>query len=330
MAIAPLAPWLTGLQIVALLVTGDLECTAESLRREGDGADSRRLLTADEARSRARHMLATMLADPDADKTREGLEKYTTSVLSDRPPAYEVAGDRSRKAGEQRLADFKGDIWSWGGPSLRNLELQCGDAPLVSEAVQILNDLTPTLSSCDQDGRAIDDRVLATHRLEERPEGFLLLVRPGRLGQAPVGSGIMPRYSTSDLLQAVRQSLRDNPRFSDVVSLADQLVEAGTAQVAGVPSFAARRDQASDGAKHRVTAIVARAAADGKQIRRIDFFSWFARAPFGLGQKELQGLWAKIPPDWRSQKGGRLPESKRVSDWRAYDVDEDRPPYAPP
>jgi hypothetical protein len=193
MAIVVIAQWLTGLQIVALLVTGDLECTAESMRREGDSAVARRVPPAD----------ARIKAD---------------SLLAD--------GSKLTKA--DRLAIFRKHIWAWGGPSLRNLELQCGDASLVSEAVQILNDIAPTFSSCDQAGRAIDDRVLATHRLEERPEGFLQLVRPGRRGQAPVGSGIVPSFSTSDLLHFVRQSLRSNTRFSNAVSLADRLAADGT------------------------------------------------------------------------------------------------------
>ena len=95
MAIVPIAPWLNGLQVIALLVTGDLECTAESLRREDESADTRRVLTADETRTRARRMLAEMRDDLDTDKTRKGLEKFLASGLPNRPPAYEVGGDGS-------------------------------------------------------------------------------------------------------------------------------------------------------------------------------------------------------------------------------------------
>jgi hypothetical protein len=193
MAIVPIAPWLTGLQAIALLVTGDLQCTAESLRREGSSAGAQRVPTADEARM-----------------------------------AGSVFRDGSKLTKADRLAVFRGDIWAWGGPSLRNLELQCGDALLVSEAVQTLRDVAPTLGNCDQVGRPIDHRVLSTHHLEEQPEGFLQLVGPGRPGQPPVGTGTVPRFSTSDLLSYVRQSLRSNPRFSEVVSLADQFAEDGT------------------------------------------------------------------------------------------------------
>jgi hypothetical protein len=266
MAIVLIAPWLTGLQVIALLVTGDLECTAESLRREGDSGDARRLLTADEARTRARRMLAEMLADPDADKTREGLEKYLASVLPDRPPAYEVAGDGSQMNRAERLAVFKGHVWAWGGPSLRNLELQCGAPSLVSEAVQILSNAAPRLGSCDQHRRPTDPALWTTHHIEEQPEGFLQLVRPGLPGRPPVGSGIVPSFRTSDVLRFIRHSLRSNPRFSDAVSLADRLADDGTlarlGELSPDPAAVSKRVPARRGAPARAL----QAAKDGLRL----------------------------------------------------------------
>jgi hypothetical protein len=286
------------LQVVALLVTGNLDCTAET--------------------SCARAPVPEMPADRNADITRKRLEKYLASGLPVRAPGDHAVEDGSRMSKAERLAVFKGDISAWGGPSLGNLILQCGDGSLVSDAIQILSDTMPSLGGRDQYGRLIDRSILATHHLEEQPEGFLQLVRRGRPGQPPVESGIVPSFNTTDVPHFIRQSLRSNARFRDAVSLADRLAEDGALHAADPPAQA-EGWQASFYSKQQVMAIVTGAANDGKHIRRIDFFSWFGTTPFDLGKKELEGLWAEVPLEWRNQGGGRLPQKKRVSDWRAYD-----------
>jgi hypothetical protein len=321
MAIVPIAPWLNGLQVIALLVTGDLECTAESLRREDESADTRRVLTADETRTRARRMLAEMRDDLHADKTRKGLEKFLASGLPNRPPAHEVGGDGSKMSRADRLAAFKGDMWAWGGPSLRNLELQCGSPSLVSEAVQVLSNAAPRLGSCDQHRRPIDPALWTTHHLEEQPEGFLQLVRPGRPGQAPVGSGIVPSFSASDLLTYVRQSLRSNPRFSDAVSLADRLADDGERlpPQAWDPSDAAASQSEGGTGLDRVRAVMEAITADRKQLRRADFDA-MVREFVGprTNAVTLEALWLELAPEGWRRPGQGSPPAGLMVDWKGF------------
>lgn len=71
-----IAPWLTGLQVVALLATADVECAAEYLRRQGERRVSRKV--------------ATTLPACEA---------------QDKPPPLNSA---------IRVEAFKGELWDWG------------------------------------------------------------------------------------------------------------------------------------------------------------------------------------------------------------------------
>ena len=183
MAAQEIAPWLTGLQVVALLATADVECAAEYLRRQGE--------------RRVNRKVATTLPTCDA---------------REKPPPLNSA---------QRVEAFKGELWDWGGPSLHVLIMQCGDAGLVERALDILNQWAPRLHCVDEHSNAIAPQLLTTHCIKEHPEdsGFLRLVL---LGNEHRG-GPVPSFRTSDVLALICESLTADPQFHAVVGLADKL-----------------------------------------------------------------------------------------------------------
>jgi hypothetical protein len=178
-----IAAWLTGLQVVALLATADVECAAEYLRRQGERRFSRKM--------------ATTLPDCDA---------------QDKPPPLNSA---------QRVEAFKGALWDWGGPSLHVLIMQCGNAGVVEHALDILNQWAPRLHCVDEHSNPIASQLLTTHFIKEHPEdsGFLRLVL---LGNEHRG-GPVPSFRTSDVLALICESLTADPQFHAVVGLADKL-----------------------------------------------------------------------------------------------------------
>jgi hypothetical protein len=179
-----IAPWLTGLQVVALLATADVECVAEYLRRQGEKRVSRKL--------------APTLPACDADDRQ--------------PPPLTPA---------QRLETFQGELWAWGGPSLHVLTMQCGDGALVDHALDILNRWAPRLHCIDEHGNPIASQLLTTHCIKEHPEdsGFLRLVL---LGNEHRG-GPIPSFRTADVLAFIREFLAADPRFRAVVDVANRL-----------------------------------------------------------------------------------------------------------